>query len=61
MSSEESLSVRSISVDVETPEKETEQIMATVAELAKLRVERSAAADGNSRSTTQFPSATTGP
>ena len=47
MSSEESLSVRSISVDVETPEKETEQVMATVAELAKLRVERSAAADGN--------------
>ena len=46
MSSEESLSVRSISVDVETPEKETEQVMATVAELAKLRGERSAA-DGN--------------
>ena len=34
MSSEESLSVRSISVDVETPE--TEQVMATVAGLAKL-------------------------
>ena len=34
MSSEESLSVRSISVDVETPE--TEQAMATVAGLAKL-------------------------
>ena len=47
MSSEESLSVRSISVDVETPETETEQVMATVAELAKLSAERSAAADGN--------------
>ena len=34
MSSEESLSVRSISVDVETPE--TEQVLATVAGLAKL-------------------------
>ena len=48
MSSEESLSVRSISVDAETPE--TEQVMATVAEfaeLAKLGAERSAAADGN--------------
>ena len=48
MSSEESLSVRSISVDVETPE--TEQVMATVADLAKLGLERSAAAadpDGN--------------
>ena len=42
MSSEESLSVRSISVDVETPE--TEQVMATVADLAKLGLERSAAA-----------------
>ena len=46
MSSEESLSVRSISVDVETPETETEQVMATVAELAKLSAERSAA-DGD--------------